>query len=64
MVRMLDGDARPPATRASPMPRRLLLGEDGSLRPIWWEAARESASALRAPADPRAGLALLRAGVD
>ena len=40
---------------------RLLLGEDGELRPLWWEAVRESAPALRAPADPRAALALLQA---
>ena len=50
---------------ASPTaPRACCSAEDGSLRPPWWEAARESASALRAPADPRAGLTLLRAGVD
>jgi len=66
MVRLLDGDARPPdyARSFADAATKLLLGEDGSLRPIWWEAAREAASALRAPADPRAGLTLLRAGVD
>jgi pimeloyl-ACP methyl ester carboxylesterase len=66
MVRVLDADPRPPdyARSFADAAARLLLGEDGSLRPPWWEAARESASALRAPADPHLGLALLRAGVD
>ncbi len=66
MVRTLDADPRPPdyARSFADGTARLLLGEDGSLRPPWWEAVRESAPALRAPADPRAGLTLLRAGVD
>jgi pimeloyl-ACP methyl ester carboxylesterase len=66
MVRLLDNDARPPdyARSFADAATRLLLAEDGELRPTWWEAAREAAPALRAPADPRAGLALLRAGVD
>ena len=64
MVRLLDNDARPPdyARSFADAARRLLLAEDGGPLPAWWEAARESASALRAPADPRAGLALLASG--
>jgi pimeloyl-ACP methyl ester carboxylesterase len=66
MVRLLEADPRPPDYARSFADRaaRLLLAEDGSHRPPWWEAARESVCALRAPADPRAGLALLCAGVD
>jgi pimeloyl-ACP methyl ester carboxylesterase len=66
MLCTLDADPRPPdyARSFADAAARLLLGEDGSLRPPWWEAARVSVSALRAPADPRAGLTLLRAGVD
>jgi pimeloyl-ACP methyl ester carboxylesterase len=66
MVRLLDADPRPPdyARAHADAAKRLLLAEDGELRPIWWEAVRESASALRSPADPRAGLAVLRASVD
>jgi pimeloyl-ACP methyl ester carboxylesterase len=61
MVRLLEGDPRPPDTARAyaDAANRLLLAEDGELRPIWWEAVRESASALRAHADPRAGLAVL-----
>jgi len=61
MVRLLDTDPRPPdyARAHADRANRLLLAEDGELRPIWWEAVRESAAALRAPADPRAALAVL-----
>lgn len=66
LLRMLDNDARPPdyARAFADSARRLLLAEDGELRPPWWEAVREAASALRAPIDPRAGLTLLRTSVD
>jgi hypothetical protein len=66
MLRVLESDARPVdyARSFADAARRLLLGEDGALRPPWWEAARESASALRAPADVRAGLTMLRGSVD
>jgi len=61
MVRLLDADPRPPdyARAHADRANRLLLAEDGELRPIWWESVRESGSALRAPADPRAALAVL-----
>ena len=61
MVRLLDADPRPPdyARAHADRANRLLLAEDGELRPIWWEAVRESPSALRAPADARAGIAIL-----
>jgi len=64
MVRLLDNDPRPPdyARSFADAAQRLLLAEDGALRPPWWEAAREAAAALRAPADPRAGLAMLASG--
>ena len=61
MVRLLDADPRAPdyARAHADRAKRLLLAEDGELRPIWWESVRESASALRAPPDARAGLAIL-----
>lgn len=64
MLRMLEGDPRPPdyARAFADAAARLLLAEDGALRPPWWETLRESAAALRAPADPRAGLAILASG--
>jgi pimeloyl-ACP methyl ester carboxylesterase len=64
MVRLLDTDARPPeyARSFADAARRLLLAEDGGPLPAWWEAARESPTAVRAPADPRAGLAVLADG--
>jgi pimeloyl-ACP methyl ester carboxylesterase len=64
MTRVLESDPRPPdyARAFADAARRLLLAEDGDVRPPWWEMARESASALRAPADPRAGLAMLASG--
>jgi pimeloyl-ACP methyl ester carboxylesterase len=66
MVCALDLDPRPPdyARAHADAAARLLFGEDGALRPPWWELSRESAAALRAPADPRAGLALLRSFAD
>jgi pimeloyl-ACP methyl ester carboxylesterase len=66
MARVLDSDPRPPdyARAFADAARRLLLAEDGALRPPWWEQAREAAGALRAPMDVRAGLGMLRAGVD
>ena len=66
MLRLLDNDPRPPdyARAFADSAQRLLLAEDGELRPPWWEAVREAAAALRGPADPRAGLAQLRASVD
>jgi pimeloyl-ACP methyl ester carboxylesterase len=66
MTRLLENDPRPPdyARVFADAARRLLLAEDGELRPPWWELAREAAGALRAPADVRAGLVMMRGSVD
>lgn len=62
MLHTCEVDPRPAdyARAFADAAQRLLLAEDGSLRPPWWEAVREAACALRAPMDPRAGLAMLR----
>jgi pimeloyl-ACP methyl ester carboxylesterase len=66
MVCALDADPRPPdyARAHADAATRLLFGEDGDLRPPWWEMSRESAAALRAPSDPRAGLTMLYASAE
>ena len=66
MVRTLDLFARPVSYAASfaGAARRLLLFEDGTPRPPWWEATRHSPEAERAPADTRAALARLAAVID
>lgn len=60
-LRHLERDVRPPdyAAAFARAARRLLLGEDGTPRPPWWEAAREASGAERAPAEPGAALARL-----
>lgn len=64
LTRVLDNDPRPPdyARAFADAARRLLLAEDGDLRPPWWELAREAPGAVRAPMDVRAGLLMLRGG--
>jgi pimeloyl-ACP methyl ester carboxylesterase len=58
MVRLLDSYVRPvhyvePFAHAA---RRVLLVEDGTARPPWWEAARRSPTAEVVSADLRGGL--------
>ncbi|HUI25478.1 MAG TPA: alpha/beta fold hydrolase [Candidatus Kryptonia bacterium] len=60
LVRVLDRDVRPP-DYVEPFARaahRLLLEEDGSTRPPWWEAVRAAPAAELAP--PELSLALAR----
>jgi len=60
-VRRLERDIRPSdyAMSFALAARRLLLGEDGTSRPPWWQAAQRSPSAARAPAELAQALALL-----
>jgi pimeloyl-ACP methyl ester carboxylesterase len=63
---LLEQDLRPVdyAGAFAARARRLLLAEDGSVRPPWWEAVATSAAAERVPAgDLRAALARLAAAV-
>ena len=62
-VRRLERDIRPAdyAMSFALAARRLLLSEDGTRRPPWWEAAQRSPAAARAPAELARGLALLAA---
>jgi pimeloyl-ACP methyl ester carboxylesterase len=62
-VRRLERDLRPPdyAAAFALAARRLLLGEDGASRPPWWQAALESPSATRAPAELAQALEMLAA---
>jgi len=57
-VRRLERDVRPPdyARAFAVAARRLLLAEDGTARPPWWEAARACAAAEVVPADPALAL--------
>lgn len=66
MVRALDIDARPVDYAASfaGAVQRLLLCEDATPRPPWWEVTRESPTAERVPADTRAALGRLAQVVD
>jgi pimeloyl-ACP methyl ester carboxylesterase len=61
LLRHVEVDVRPPeyAAAFARAARRLLLAEDGTERPPWWEAAREASGAERAPADVGAALAHL-----
>jgi pimeloyl-ACP methyl ester carboxylesterase len=60
-VRRLERDLRPPdyARAFAEAARRLLFAGAGAAGPPWWQAALESPSAARAPADPAGALALL-----
>jgi pimeloyl-ACP methyl ester carboxylesterase len=60
-VRRLERDVRPRdyARDFARGARRLLLAEDGSERPPWWQAVREVEAAVRVPAEPSAALAQL-----
>jgi pimeloyl-ACP methyl ester carboxylesterase len=63
MLRACETDPRPPgyARAFADATRRLLLAEDGSARPPWWEAARAAAHAEPVPADPATALRRLLA---
>jgi pimeloyl-ACP methyl ester carboxylesterase len=63
MLRACETDPRPPdyARAFADAARRLLLAEDGSARPPWWEAARAAARAEPAPSEPAAALQRLLA---
>jgi len=60
-VRRLERDIRPGdyAREFAQAARRLLLAEDGTPRPPWWEGVRECPSAVRAPSERRAAIARL-----
>jgi hypothetical protein len=63
-VHVLESDVRPLdyAERFAGAARRLLLAEDGSERPPWWETVRHSSAAVAVSADPGAAVAeLIRA---
>jgi pimeloyl-ACP methyl ester carboxylesterase len=62
-VRRLERDIRPRdyARDFALGARRLLLVEDGELRPPWWQAVREAPAVVQAPADRSAALAQLLA---
>jgi pimeloyl-ACP methyl ester carboxylesterase len=64
MLRACETDPRPPeyARAFADAARRLVLVDDGSARPPWWEAARAAARAEAAPSDPAAALQRLLAG--
>jgi pimeloyl-ACP methyl ester carboxylesterase len=61
LLRHVERDIRPPdyAAHFARAAQRLLVGEDGTTRPPWWEAAREAGAAERAPVELRAALAQL-----
>lgn len=61
LVRTAELDVRPTdyAESFAAAAKRLLLAEDGSPRPPWWEAVRASPHARRAPADLSRALAAL-----
>ncbi len=63
MLYLVERDLRPPdyALQFAEAARRLLLGEDGGLRPPWWRACREAPDSESAPADLPAALARLLA---
>lgn len=66
MVRALDLDARPVAYAGSfaGAVQRLLLCEDGTPRPPWWEATRQNLAAEPVPTDTHAALVRLAQIVD